>query len=487
MIAALDSAAAQLPGDGWIAGQRVRYLIEAGRPEAALEAARACRAASWWCAALAGLALHTAGEYSGADSAFEAALAEMLSDERCRWTDISLLLDGELYKRYRRLPCEERGPFEARFWWLTQPLYALPANDRRTEHFARVTMARIEREARTTYGLAWADDLREVLIRYGWPSYWTQETGPAGTFADAHVVGHEPTPSFHFPATARAFDGPATSRPDDWALGAKPAPERYAPAYAGSFAPLEHQAAVFRRGDSCLVVAAYDVSGDTLFGTPPVGAALVLAREERTVAEARHPLASDATSDVLVASAECGPLLMSLEVLAPDRRHAARARYGLAAPGAPGQRVSASDLLLFDPPDSLPANLSGALPYVRGSTRARTDRKLGLFWELYGLDPAGEVVTTSLTVAREGTGWLRRAVESLGLASPRVSLRLEWQEQPEHQGPLAPRALAVDLSSLSAGRYRIALAVAAAGQEPVTAAREIRVVSAAEAAARPSR
>ena len=40
LIRSLDSAAARSPGDDWITGQRIRYLIEAGRDSAAVEVAR---------------------------------------------------------------------------------------------------------------------------------------------------------------------------------------------------------------------------------------------------------------------------------------------------------------------------------------------------------------------------------------------------------------------------------------------------------------
>ena len=48
LLATLDSAALALPGAEWIAGQRVRYLLQSGRPAEALAAARTCRAAPWW-------------------------------------------------------------------------------------------------------------------------------------------------------------------------------------------------------------------------------------------------------------------------------------------------------------------------------------------------------------------------------------------------------------------------------------------------------
>src|SRR2546430_11984883 len=49
LLATLDTAALALPGDEWLAGQRVRYLLQSGRSADALLAARACRAPIWWC------------------------------------------------------------------------------------------------------------------------------------------------------------------------------------------------------------------------------------------------------------------------------------------------------------------------------------------------------------------------------------------------------------------------------------------------------
>src|SRR5256884_4491375 len=35
---------------------------------------------------------------------------------------------------------------------------------------------------RTTFGLYWANDLRDVLLRYGWPTWWTREPPMASLF-----------------------------------------------------------------------------------------------------------------------------------------------------------------------------------------------------------------------------------------------------------------------------------------------------------------
>src|SRR5207244_5413424 len=109
----------------------------------------------------------------------------------------------------------------------------------------------------------------------------------------------------------------------------------------------------------------------------------------------------------------------------------------------------------------------------------RVERPRVLVGELQGLTPADEEVTTSLTVTRLGTGWLRRAVEAVGLAAPRRDVSLEWSEVlvPRVETPtVAGRALALDLASLSPGPYRIEVTVTARGHASVTVRRDIELV-----------
>ena len=471
LLAALGDASAALPGDEWIAGQRVRYLLEDSQPSVAAQVVEQCRAVQWWCEALGGLVRHVTGDFAGADSVFALALADMPDDERCRWSDVSALLEGELASRYRQLDCAGRAAFERRWWWLAQPLYSLPANDRRTEHLARQTMVRIEQGRRTTFGLYWENDLRDVLLRYGWPTWWTREP-PSSLLlqSEPSITGHDPSPAFGFAPGVRAFDEPASTKPEDWNLDPPQARERYAPGYAKAFGYLEHQVSVFRRADSCVVVAAYDLADDTLFADRPVTTALALAADERIIAIARDS-GTAAGARALTASAPCEPLVLSLEATAPRERHAARARYGITRP-RPDGHPALSDLLLFDPPDSLPTTLEGVLPRALGSTRLVAARTLGVFWELYGVDPEQGAVAVSLTVTRQGGGWLRRAAESVGLASPRRDVQLQWEEVPEVP-KVTPRALAVDASGLAPGRYVIQVSVTPASGKTLTARREI--------------
>jgi hypothetical protein len=476
LLAALDVAAGTLPGDEWILGQRVRYLLEDSQPQAAIRAAEQCRSVHSWCEALQGLVEHTRGNFATAESLFSAALADMPEDERCRWTDVSALLDHDLAARYRAFDCSSRAAFENRWWWLARPLYSMVGNDRRTEHFARQTMVRIEQGRRTPFGLDWGDDLRDGWLRFGWPTWWTREPPTAAVTIqwEPNVTGHDPSPAFQFTPSVRAYDHPTETKPQDWNPDPPEGRERYAPPYAKTFEYLDHQLARFRHGDSCVVVAAYDLSKDTLMAHQSGRAALVLARSERDVVISDHHVPLDGP-DVLAATAPCEPHLLSLEVAVPARRVVARARYGIAL----DTHAAISDLLLLERSDSLPTELTAALPHMLATTRVRADHPVGLYWEVEGLAATGEEVKTSVTVTRRGTGWLRRAMEAVGLAGPRHGVSLEWEEilVPRFETPtVAGRALALDLASLSPGPYRIEVTVTATGRGPVTMRRDIELV-----------
>jgi len=471
LLARLGDATAILPGDDWIAGQRVRYLIESGQRADAVAVGAQCRATAWWCAALVGFALHAAGDFAQADSAFTAALGAMPEEERCRWHDVSLLLPRDLRARYDHMSCDARAEFDARWWWLAAPLLSRPGNDRRTEHFARLTLAHIERDSHTTRDDAWADDARELLIRFGPEVSWTRRPSLYLTASDPVITGHERVPAFHFVPASHAFDDPGAARPEDWGLYDRRPDEWYAPAYADRFARLEGQWAAFRRGDSCTFVAAFDASRDPTLGHQAARAALVLARNERSLVISARETHLDGP-EVLTAISGCDRQLASLEIVPATARWVARTRRGIEPPG-PGD---VSDLLVLDATDSRAHDLASVLPHVLPGEQVPVGGHLRLFWEVSGLAPAGEPVTTSLSVTAQGRAWLGRAAESIGLVGRRRAVELQWDEVLQPEGGVAPRVLDVDLSGLAAGRYRVTLAVSIGGGVPVTATREIELV-----------
>ena len=84
-----------IPGDHWLFGQRVRYLVEAGRHAEAAAAARRCGLPDRWrCDAFLGTRAIAGARRRRAERAFRRALAAMPSDVRAEWTDPSPVLGG---------------------------------------------------------------------------------------------------------------------------------------------------------------------------------------------------------------------------------------------------------------------------------------------------------------------------------------------------------------------------------------------------------
>jgi hypothetical protein len=478
LLQTLTAAAERAPSDDWIAGQRVRYLIEAGRPREAAETAHACRGTAWWCAALRGLALHRGGDDVTSNAAFDTALAELPEHERCRWTDLSSWLSGKAASHYRRLDCAERESMDERIWWLAQPLAIHPGRDVRAELLSRRTMVELLRDAATPYTMRWSDDLATVLLRYGWPTSWARsDDGRSyllGT-ADRSLIGHEPTPSFLVVPSEHAIADPTVAREEDWTLTARSAPMRYAPAYVTAIVPLAHQLARFRRGDSTLVVAAYDVGTDSAWRAHALQAALVLASSPDRVESERIHAGAD-THGVLSAVVPSRPLLLSLELFAPDARRAARARYGL-APLAPSSVLS--DILLLAPdatPRPAEGRLDEILPSARGTATVTAGDTVGLYWECYVAPTPAEPLSVSLRVVPTKDGWLHGLATALHLAGKRTPISLRWSDagRPDRS---AGRSLELGLRDLPPGHYLIELDVQGRSMPPASTTRAITVVS----------
>lgn len=456
----LETAGNAVPADDWIIGQRVRYLVEA-RDTSSIRVARTCAATKWWCDALSGYALHMSGDFVAADSAFSLALDGMPSGLRCHWINVSPLLDGDLRKTYRRLPCDQREARLPRIWWMADPLMMTPGNERRTEHFSRVLHTALQQEAKNPHGLSWGGDLAELTVRFGWPEKWTQQPSQSmypGT--RPAVTGHEREPGFHFFLTDWPPDSLGVVTDSLWEIDQFPPQEKYSPLYARAFTRLDAQVARFRRGDSTLVVAAYDVSSDTLFRARKFKAALVAMGDENAM-----PTLSEVTEapnrQVLTVTTPWNSQMIGVELLAADSAAAARWRSGFAAiPVEPG-RITVSDLLFVEGAPSLPADLTEAIPRAYGGTVLPRTTKVGLFWELYGEAAADSTLPISLTISPLETGLLRSALGALRIAPRPTPLNIRWQENGA-SGVLSARSLLLDLSLLPAGKYEVKLEVGAA-------------------------
>jgi hypothetical protein len=471
LIRLLDSASRLLPRDAWLAGQRVRYLVESGERHRARDAAeRECAATPSWCHALAGFALHAFGEYAAADSAYDRSLRAMTAPERCRWLDISDVIEGALADRYKRLDCERREALARRAMVLGAPLFSVGTTDLLTEYLARLTRAHIADRAATPDGESWGDDARELVIRYGWPSWYSRSEPTYGSSARPTITGHDAGRPYYFLPPLKTLEHPGETRASDWQLDDPRAPMGYAPAYAKRVRDVPHQIARFWHGDSLIAVAAWDATRDTAVARRDLDVALVLTNDVRVpspVVTKRR----DSGGLLRVILADSG--LISLELRDSASKHARRARLGFARESS--QRVWLSDLLVFRPRDKSwrPVLDSTLAEHALGSNVVRGRDSVAVFWEAYGL--RREPVHFTLAVEQIGVSWFRRAAETFRLADRTTGVRVQWQEVPDLEAGVAQRHVRIDLSRLRTGRYRMQLTVLVAGEPPATSTREIEI------------
>lgn len=450
LIATLDSAAARARTDGWVAGQRVRYLLEAGRARDARDVARAC-GLTWWCTALEGLALHVGGGHREADSVYDIALRQMPPAQRCAWHDLRRLVHPPIARALRDAPCDRRVAAANLLWSLGQPLWMLGGNDLRTEHFARHTMALVLERARNAHALAFGDDSRELVMRFGWAEWFTRDDAGIGSYATYSVTGHDREPSFHFFPRAAGLTALGA---DAWDLSDPAAPSRYAPRHVRRLTALPHQFGRFPRGDSTLLVAVIP-RPDSLLGT---GATAALAVFDGTTVR----VLDRSRTATLRGVAPDTTLVIGLEAYDPGSRHATRARF-TSAP-APCGATCLSDLLLVDPAAGEPRTLAEALDRSRPHTRIRAGEAIGVYFELAALGmPHRERASFELVVEPNRVTTMRRVAAALRLARLPGAVRLRWTGVVEPRDGIAPQYILLRVPAAAPGTYRLQLTVETSG------------------------
>jgi hypothetical protein len=485
------------PDDPWIVGESVHYLVEAGYDSSAILVARDCRSTPWWCSALRGFVLHDLERYADAEAAFDSALAAMPASARCTWNDLSLLLSDDERETYARTPCAQRTAYERRFWELADPSYAIPGNDRRTEHFTRLVQTTLARDAENPYGLPWGDDLRELTIRYGAPTgFTTTWSDPLHSWRP--IVGHDREPSYRFSAIGTGGDDVR------WDVRAERSRERYAPRYVSRIDDFPAQFGLFRRGDSALVVAMYADTGTatsrTLLGVTD---------------ESGFNTSDTGAVHVRQSTTTWKSVVVGVERYDTVTKRLERAREWLAPPtAAPGAPVL-STVLLYAPTDTNGvASLGEATQCALSSTDLGSSRRVGLYWEMYstqraevgvggdtvardsaGSDPthiedentdspsadstadstsSDPDVTVAITITRTDGGVWRWLAQRLRLESKMSPLTMGWRDVPGTPGGVA-KSVVLDLSQLPAGQYRIELSAGPDAIHRTVAVRNIRL------------
>jgi len=215
----LGTIAGKIPGDLWILGQRVYYLTDFGAWTNATNLARRCGGRThWWCTALAAYVHHRRGRWTVAEEAFALALEQMPPDTAALWRAPEHLLEDSAWKIYEK--AADKKSLEERLWMLSDPLYLVEGNDRKTEQYARQVLIRIREGAVNSTGLDWEDDLKEITLRWGAPEAWSRERDlPTGdTLVDSRrMVSHRRGQEFLPPG--EAFEDPSQMVPGEWTLG----------------------------------------------------------------------------------------------------------------------------------------------------------------------------------------------------------------------------------------------------------------------------
>ena len=187
------------------------------------------------------------------------------------------------------------------------------------------------------------------------------------------------------------------------------------------------------------------------------------------------------------------PRLLAVEAMgAGATRLDARIRYGIVPPPplsamAP-REIAISDPALIDmnaaaadsplPDESMLERLLGTV------TLGPEQRRVGLYWETYGVDAGDTVIVSVSMTSVQDLGGLRRLGMALNVASdPRRSLQIRWTEpSPQHNTrtltgpvPVQLRSLVLNMSQLSPGPYALTVSIERPGVGSASSQRRVVV------------
>ncbi len=498
VITRLTEAAQKYPGDGWVAGQRIRFLVDNADLEQAVEAARECRASEAWCSALLGYAHEQSGNFPAADSAFRRGVAAEFSATAgvCVDTTVFVLLAPGPRRSAHGKPCAEQREIADKLWWLADPMWGEEGNERFAIHYSRRTSMLLrsafdEDERYVWRAVAGGEALQEAIMRYGWPThtYWGGWSMDSAMDIARQSVMMQPEPPYTSKEYApdrvalvpsySAIDNPFESQAIDWPM------ERPDSISQDSWWPFEHlsfpsriatlnegQSFMLRRDTSVLYGVAIDDPVHMMQPNVPSMPRLMLLASS-------SPDRITTVSDTLLSFGRTlrtgghlapQPQVLSIEVPGRVPREIAhRRRFGITPPPSLAQ-MSESDVAVSDPvfvvlPQrgaAAPTDPSVVRDQMAGSLSLPRSVPFALYWESYGFAP-GDTVDVEIRIARrDETSALRRLGAVLGVAdAQRDSISIKWREPDPGRSsqeiaariPTVTRAISIDLRNLVSGTY----------------------------------
>ncbi len=416
------------------------------------------------------LTANARGDIPTAEETIARWLAAEDSAGRRRLQDLTWLLHRKERESYRNLTPEERAAFEARFWRYADALYLTPGNETRAEHFARHAENELLQRVPMVRGASsWGDDVAQINIRFGSPKARSREWPGAS-------IGSQISITEHFHPEQRIFAAPqldsvlrVRARPGiGWPMDTVRSISGHAPSTFRRMLPLEHQATVFQRDGQYWLRVDGMVVADTsaAAGASAARALVVLDQELNELARLQDTtlLRGDTMFFGLELALPPNAAFYSAEMLEKETRLAARARYPLEKPAAPGG-LFISDVLLTEayPAGELPAGRED--PLIRAQPDAiLSPEPFGIFADVDLGRPGPDSITVFFELTNlDGSPAIVRAFrwigETLGLADRQAPTRMSWNAEVNENGR-ATIAMTVDPGGLGDGRYFIELAVA---------------------------
>ena len=460
----LERAARRRPRDPFAVAQAVYGLARLGDPDRALEVARVCEAAGWWCDLVLGMAYHRAEQPLDAEGHFRIGLPGADPELACRLTDITYLLDGRDEETYERLPCPgpDRTEFEDRFWWLSDPLLTAPGNDRWSAHLTRRFELLLHERLRDAVepGRWFEPGALDSILRYvdevtrrGFPDSfdhtgrWRSDKAARYRFTPASLIG----------------DGVQALR---YELEAERWDEGYTPTDYDAFYAVPGQVARFMDGDSLVLAVSADLRAAPInplqirfvAGSGPAGNFTGLG------------LPGGDLTPVFTTSFEAAPLVVAIEAF-DGYDGVSRLREGV-LPLEAGP-VMLSDPLLVDPRvTELPATRQEAVDSMLPQPWIASANQVIAYWEVYGLQE-GQPMQVSVAMAREGAGVVTRVLRTLAGRSDAPAPVVTWTE--EASGSTHAMSLTLDIGALDEGSYELTIEVAGPDGSTAGTTRAFRV------------
>lgn len=397
------------------------------------------------------------GAVDAADAWFDAARARLAPGERAAADSLSFLTPDE---QARRSAAPEA--FAEAYWATRDPRLLTAVNERRLEHYARLAFAELRYGDPDRGRRGWDTDPGRVVVRYGEPPVELRLGDPF----ERHILMHygdlefrvmqlrDAAPVFFSPS-AKVFSNPrsaALAVRHDYSLKgpatfrAEAARFAYDPArrLAMPFAAYRFEGA---RGPEVALVAHPPVTGQGGFFAQDLATGAVHG-------EARFAAGAAPVARVLPLAPGRYALVAEVE----GAEQIAFERDTLTVAARSGLRLS--DLILAGAVEEGPAGAGGlqrgplaVTPHLQPQTRPRY-----LYAEVYGLPPAGTLLTVDAVVGPDGkeASWWERLLRPGGAPEEGVAVRFQQQAV----GPSEALYFLLDLGTLPAGAYRLRLRVA---------------------------